>query len=793
MSLIIWSSAPEKCLREAIGAIVLQEGVPHTLVTDMVRFPLAAKSGDVVLCCGGKAFEVLQSLGLYPKNRSVTSCREKVVAHKGATVLPTFDPSVIGIDYARLPEIQWDTRLAIRYLTTGQGAPIVGDYYWVESLHEVVARVDEKYAATGKPVEVAFDLETTSLNPYDPNTWIVSAFFTVDAGKSYGVYFEKGEVPVRPEEGKALDELNYWEGLWAQLNWLLTTPKISLRGANLKYDCHWLVQKFDINCTNQKFDTMLAGSLLNENRGNSLKLHAKIMTPLGGYESGMDRYDKGHMEEVPKEDLLIYAGGDTDATYRVAIRMKEELLLDKQLTNFYVKLLQPSVKVFEKMERTGMLVNPQVYYDLEVELQGEVARLQQEMINCLPNKLRIKYWDSIAKAIAEGKSPFKADLLQEYLFSKMGLNLTPRFFTAKTGKASTSGDHLMLFMDNPDAAPFVTAFSEMTEVQKVLSTYVVGFLKHLHPGNKFHPSYYLAVGSYDDRKNDAGATTGRTSCSNPSVQTIPKRGKWVKKLRQAFIAPPGKTLLSLDFSQGELRIAAVLAKEPTMLDAYASGLDLHAITAAHLSGNSVEDFMLLPDDQRDLLRSAAKASNFGLIYGMGAKRYVDYARTAYGVTMTLEQGTDNRNAFFDKYSKLLDWHAEYKGFAHRHGYVRSPLGRIRHLPLINSRDRMVSSQSERMAVNAPVQSCLSDMMQLAMVHIDREYGTGYGLDFYLMCHDSITVTVPEEDAIIWARRLKEIMENLPLLRDFGFDSPIKFVADAEYGVTMSAMVKVKTI
>lgn len=263
--------------------------------------------------------------------------------------------------------------------------------------------------------------------------------------------------------------------------------------------------------------------------------------------------------------------------------------------------------------------------------------------------------------------------------------------------------------------------------------------------------------------------------------TIPKHTKWTKKLRRAFIPPKGYTILQLDYSQGELRIAAVVANEPTMIKAYRDGLDLHAITAAQLNGYEMSEFLALPEDIRDELRSGGKAGNFGLLYGMQAPGFKEYAYTSYGVSMTEQEAVQKRGAFFDLYGRLLEWHDESKQFAKRWGYVRSPLGRVRHLPLINSSDRETRSQSERQAINSPIQSCLSDMMQLAMVHIDREYGH-CDIHPFLMTHDSLALYVPEDDALEWAKRLKLIMENLPLERDFQWDSPLKFVADAEMSV-----------
>ena len=204
--------------------------------------------------------------------------------------------------------------------------------------------------------------------------------------------------------------------------------------------------------------------------------------------------------------------------------------------------------------------------------------------------------------------------------------------------------------------------------------------------------------------------TGRTSARDPAIQTLPKHSKWAKKLRKAYIAPPGHVILNVDFSQGELRICAVLANEPTMIKAYQAGIDLHAMTAAQLSGYEYNEFMALPEDVRDELRFGGKAGNFGLIYGMQHKGFREYAYTTYGVSMTDEEAYIKREKFFELYSRLLAWHETYKQYAHQYQMVRSPLGRIRHLPLIASKDNDMVSQAERQAIN-----CLSDDTQMLTV------------------------------------------------------------------------------
>lgn len=1120
----LWTGAETQKIKSVIGTVIERHKVDHRVAPNPEVFPSVAE-GDTVLAFGSKALTTLQAMGVFPKNRKIASLREHPVKFGGATLFVTYDPGLAQIDYARLPEMQWDINLAVRYHNTGTVQPKIGQYRYVESLHELIEDIDRRYEQTGKAVRVSCDIESKGFDEYNPEAWIIAISFTVEAGKSTILYFEKGEAPVPPLPWVEESELSYWEALWVQINWLLTSPKVSTCGANFKFDSRWISWKWKIACTNNKFDTLLVGSLLDENRSNSLKLHVKIMIPsLGGYEDGMDKYDMGALELVPKEELRDYVGGDTDGTYQVANILQKELFKDNALTRFYVKLLQPASKVFEKMERTGILVDVPYYHQLQTEVEAELARLSHELVECLPKKLKYKYIDKIDEYLSEGTNPLKPKLLKEFLFSPKGLNLKPKMWTEGSYdekgnlKAdpvpSTALDHLVMFQDNPDAAKFISFFREYGSAAKTLSTYINGFLKHLRPDNRFHPSYMLFRGAYGEAEDDSGTNTGRTSAKDPAVQclprwikvltssgnedilsivenyeagstckvlthdgswrdvvgvyrngvqpllkvtlesghtvtctenhplltsmgfvradnlrrgdecyvssdwkevrkvggleagnwygstecslpmpmrlresdgctgiqslhgvhqvmrvledgiqssarthdthdaeqdlhlleehkeavlrqeaqlvqelrgvgdssvremapvseflegygrdargilhrterdnerllsrelqvdsteqteseqtkyssidvqqqdagtsglgrrdraiaissglegksrvecgsgschskeaeeagyiksaikcieyageeetfdltiegshsfvadgivvhnTIPKHTIWTKRLRRAFIAPPGKAMLQLDYSQGELRITAVVAQEPTMIKAYKDGMDLHAITAAQLNEYSLAEFMALPEEKRDELRSGGKAGNFGLIYGMMPPGFREYAFTTYGVVMSPEDAVIKRDKFFTLYDRLPAWHTEYKAFAHRWGFVRSPLGRVRHLPLINSRNMEVRSQAERQCINSPVQSCLSDMMQLAMVLIDREYGE-YDIQMFLMTHDSLACYVPESDVELWAKRLKLVMDNLPLEKEFGFISPLQFPVDAEYSV-----------
>lgn len=1106
--LILWTLADTHTLKQVINPIVSKYIIEHRVDDNKESLP-SLNRGDVLLAFGLQPLALLQKLGVIPKGRTITSTLGHCFIYLGIPVFITFDPSIVSIDYGRLYDIRWAVQLAIRYINTGTTEPVLGTYIFTESLHRIIQKV---VSEDKKPVPLAVDLETMGLDCYNQKAQIISISFTVKSGESEVVYFEQGEKPDKPPINKHPDNYNYWERLYIQLNWLLTDKRIVVRGANFKFDSHWLYEKWGILCTNQLFDTQLVGSLLQENRSNSLKLHAKIYTPYGNYEQALDKYDIAKAELIPRDILMKYNAQDTIATYDVAECMRGELLSDKKLTNFYVQLVQPAANIFEKMERTGVCVDVPYYNQLKDEIQAETSRLHHEMLELIPIPLQTKYQANL--------SVTRAVILKDLFFTKEGFNLKPKMVTTKTGEPSTAISHLLMFEKNKKANEFVTLLKQYTSGNKILNTYVTGFLKHLKPDNKFHPTYFIGRGDYGG-KSDSAAVTGRVSASNPAIQTLPKRGDYAHRLRRAFVAPEGHVILSADFGQGELKIASCVAQEEVMINAFKEGKDLHAITAAKLSGYTFEDFMTLPAEERELLRYKAKAAGFGLCiaqnqsiltqygiipiqdvqldhklwdgvewvshdgvldkgwkevitwdgitatpdhevwtedgrkielqqaakegsklartatvfgepiiwepnissggnnyrllthcsnamlglwkvtgylwerfiswthaelcmpqngevrerpkstsfggkirrydsalqsgytqsqptlqrqgnkmficfqrafysmgfrdfphriiqgvgvrqvaqqegalssrqftasnkycespqyglqcnvnvprkrsvldglaqslcskenttlcfaginrgadnrtsqtvhtkqvqelervgikverarvydilnagsrrrftcegrlvsncYGMGHKGFQTYAKASYGIDMTEEEALQARNVFFELFPRLLEWHEECKNIARMYGSIRSPLGRIRHLPLINSKDKGARAQAERQAVNSCIQATLSDLCQLAMIELDKLYGEQ--LHIFLMCHDSLSFYLKSGEELEWAKRVKFSMEGLPITELFGWKPPITFTVDCEISVpdedgvhSLANMLKIKDL
>ena len=805
----VWGDAGQHHVASTVGPIFYRAEREYTYV-DLTRPLPKLEKGDVILGMGAKVADRLRDAGLVPKGRTLTSLRGKrIEGESGATALLTFSPGILQSDPAARQKIEWDANLAVRLHDTGSLKPVLGDYRWVKDYDELCIRIAIEFESNGnKPVAVAGDLETMGLWPYLPGKDIVTSQFSSQPGVSWVV-----------------DHRDFWDDAHAGtiryglpdkvrdgLEWLLNTPKVKLWGANFKFDLQWLWLRWGIRCTNFTFDTLIGGSLLNENRSNSLTTHSQIYAPdLAGYDSEMNakgpekKFDKNRMEDVPKDDLLGYAGGDTDACLRSGLEMVVELAADPELARFYQKLVHPAARAFEKIEMRGDLIDVPKYLALETELNDYLKDRTRQAWRYVPSEIRQKYFENLS---------FTRDvIIRDTFFGEapgFGIKPNPDNLTEKTKEPSTAMEHLSQFRDHPKAGSLVDALEDIGKAKKMLGTYVgirskdgrgfdKGFLSHLRPDRRFHPTYMLYAGSmFGDDDDDSGTNTGRLAAKNPARQTIPKHNEWAKKIRDCFIAPDGMLRWQLDFSQGELRVAACCANEQAMIDAYLAGVDLHSKTAAEANGFELEEFMGFkkgnPKQQAlfKALRQGGKAGNFGLLYRMKAPGFVEYAWKVYGVKMTLAEAEAFRDGFFASYPGLLVWHDAQVEHAREFGFVRSPLGRVRHLPEIHSSFSQIRSKAERQAINSPVQATLSDLNIYGISKLEEEFD-GHDDEFCVIgaTHDSADGYVREDQ---WESHLTVaagIMGTLDVRETFEWDHQLPFPVDAEIGKTMGSLEEVK--
>ena len=487
---------------------------------------------------------------------------------------------------------------------------------------------------------------------------------------------------------------------------------------NGKYDQLWCLEKFGA-CPPVTWDTMLAEHLIDPEGPKSLKI-------LGAKYLGVSDWsvDVKNAADLPPEMLHSYAAMDTAVTAEIRRRQQcdERLLKD---------LLMPASKALTHAERNGVGLDRRGAETLRVELMNKERAITQEVSEYGPC--------DTPREIAE------------LLYETLGLPVLGR---TDTGRPRVTGS-ILKRLDHPVAG----MLAERQKIQKGTSAFLTPWLR-------------ATEGSTDPRLYStfrlAGTATGRLSSggaegsSGINLQQIP-RDKRFKRLIQAR---EGYTLAELDYSQIELRVAAHLANEETMLDIYRSGGDIHTATAKAVSGKDVVD-------KSD--RTKAKAVNFGFLYGMGAPSFKDYARDSYGVVLTDEEASEYRKRFFEKYPGLPVWHKRTKERAIRDGYVETLFGRRRYLDGLRYGSGADKGAALRQAVNTCVQSVASDMMILALGLIHRLIVCGpYDASIIATVHDSVLLEIAKDNAESVARKAKYIMEHLPL-RHFGvkLDVPIE--------------------
>ncbi len=782
-TLILWSGEKKDEMQKRLSPIrqrVASFGVELQFVSTLNNVSVMP---GTVLAMGTDKLKRLQEAGVLKKNVSLNKSRCQVfdlpTGHKAMT---TYTTIMQNIDYGTYVLMLSDVVQAARLAATGSISPDGGDYSYVTDLRETVDAIESGLGPKNYPV--AFDLETIGFDEFrapsaeHPGAHIVTAQFSYKPGHGVAVYF-----PQKQHEKEFLAD-NY-EELGRPMEWLLNNQRLSVRGNNLKFDMRWLEERTGITCTNFRFDNTMVGCLLDENRSNALDLQTKLFVPgMAGYSDEFDRsVDKGRMDLIDKEQLLPYAVGDTDAALQVSYELEKQLVADPHLTAFYVNLLHPSARTFEAIERGGVVLDMDAYKDLEFQLREECQSAIVEARRCLGGTLFAKHQDPKKEF---GINITKASLLNDFLFSPMGLNLHPKMTTAKSGAPSTAMEHLNMFIDHKTAGPFIEQVARFSSASKMLSTYVYGFQEHIRPDGRFHPTYWLFAGNRD--AGEGGTVTGRLSCRDPAFQTIPKHSKWGKILRRCFPAPDGFVVSEADYSQGELRVAACIANEKNMIQAYLDDMDLHAITASETAGYTYEEMMALKKSDKEAfsaLRQLGKAGNFGLLYGMGVDGFTIYAKTTYGVDLTRKEAEAFRNGFFAKYPSLTDYHKEYKDFARKNGYVRSPLGRKRHLPMANSTKQDLQAQALRQAINSPVQGVLSDMMIWSISRFEQAGGFKSAPCFGVI-HDASYNYLPEDTCMDWGLKIKQSMESLPF-ETLGWHPQLNFPADVKIGPSMGEM------
>ncbi len=504
-------------------------------------------------------------------------------------------------------------------------------------------------------------------------------------------------------------------------------------------------QKAKLVWQNGKFDTLFIRTKM----GIKLPISEDVMLMGTAYDLA-DKHGLKYMAhkylnapdwDIKKKDKLSGAGDAVEPYLRLDLKYTWGLfvffheVMDDSQKKIYKKLLLPAYKMYRKVEENGIFIDIDEY-----EIVREKYRLiEQDKLKLLNKRYDIN-WNSPQQK-------------QKVLFTEEGENL-PILKTTPAGKPSA------------DAAVLKRLAAKGHELPQMILDYTAA-----NTLNKMFLNRWGEDASYDGRIhpsfNLTNVVSGRTSCNDPNLQQVPR----TKDVRALFTAPEGRVFFEADYSQLELRIAAHYAQEPTMLRIYAEGGDIHTETAKVLTGGRE------PTKEE---RSKAKAVNFGFLYGMLAKKFVEYAYNSYGVTFTQSEAEAYRNGFFAKYSRLLPWHKEQEELCEMLGGVPNMFGRFRKLPKIYSSNRYERLEAVRRAINTPVQGTGSDILLSAAIEVNRELSP-YGLKVCGTIHDSIVGEFNIEDEEWIVPEIKRIMAHPKLMDVFGVELDVGLEADVGVG------------
>ncbi len=599
----------------------------------------------------------------------------------------------------------------------------------VDTTHKLETLVQE----LSKAEVISFDTETTSTEEMRAD--LVGISLATRAGKGY-------YIPIGHAAGTNLPV----EKVIAALSTPMTDPHIQKVAHNAKYD-YIVLARNGLRVAPISFDSMLAEFIIDpasRNLGLKNLVAARLREEMTHIEDLIGTGRKQiSMAEVAIESAAPYAAADAECTLRLMPLLQSDLerLNGTQVLN---EIEMPLTPVLAAMEMRGVLLDRPFFEETAHRLQKRLGEIEKQV------------FDSVGK-------PFNLNSTQQLsdvLFTRLRLEPPDRGRKTASGHFSTSAD---ILESMKGSHPVVDMVLEHRELSKLKSTYVDALPAALDPvTGRVHTSY-----------SQTGAVTGRLSSSNPNLQNIPIRTEEGRRIRNGFIAEDGSVLLSVDYSQIELRIVAHMAQDETMLAAFRAGEDIHATTAAAVYG--VDPGAVDKD-----MRRHAKAINFGLIYGMsafGLKNATD---------LTLAEAENFVKAYFDKFPGIKKYLDEIRVTAAREGYVETLLGRRRYFPnLMGGKNYALRSREEREAINSPIQGTAADIMKLAMLKIPPaiEAAKLKG-QMLLQVHDELVLECPREELDKTARLVKDTMaEAYPL--------SIPLATEAKWGRSWGEMTDIK--
>ena len=560
----------------------------------------------------------------------------------------------------------------------------------------------------------SFDTETTSTDQI--TCQLVGISFSTEHGTNW-------YLPIGHNESGQLPK----EAVLNSLRPVFEDPNIPVRAHNANFDVT-VMEQAGVKVKGLQFDTMIAAHV--GGRRNiglkelALECFGVEMTPI------TDLIGKGKnqitMAEVPIEKAAPYAAADADFTQKLYGVMKEELE-NKNISKLFEEVEIPLIPVLVQMQRNGVSLDTKILSEMSITLGGQLQEIQSAMFELVGHEFNLN-------------SPKQ---LSEILFGELKLPPTRKTRSGFSTDAQ-SLDDLKGLLDrgqsidsDPRSYEILNRILEHRELSKLKSTYIDALPNMLNVDTgRVHTSY-----------RQTGTTTGRLSSNEPNLQNIPVRSELGRRVREAFIAREGHSLVAADYSQIELRVLAHFSKDPGLTKAFHNGEDVHSATSALVNEIPIEE--VKPE-----MRRIAKILNFGVIYGLsahGISRQTD---------LTQKEGKKFIDTYFEKYPGIQKYLDGVKAGCRESGYVETLLGRRRYLPDVNARNFRIRSQAERAAINMPIQGTAADLVKVAMIRIQKRLQESDMQSLMILqVHDELIFEVPDEEIPQLESVLSELMPS----------------------------------
>lgn len=713
---------------------------------------------EIVIALGNEGLQATTGKSGIMKHRGVT-----YDGPHGSKVIATISPAMVHRNPGQKDGFEADLRYIAAVLSGRdlkyEHFPQVYEIANTKAQLKQLCRQLEDYHA------VSFDIESTGFDEFADDARIVCISFTF--------WNEKSDEPVETWSLPLYHPQSPWKRQWRSVlkivgKSLQCCKRIAHNG---KFDCRWLRQ-FGWPTIDLTFDTMLAAHVLDENRPKGLKPLAQSL--LGAPPWAISTKS---LLDTPLDEVLEYCALDTFHAARLYFLFRGQLLEKQNIkkARLFKHLLMPAANEFIDTERHGVWVDRPKMMENWAIAQAELARIDATLRQWVPEEhphiKRLK--SGVVKSDGVNFGP--SDFLRWFIFDHLALPVLARGKDkddGSSGKPSVS-ESVMLALKGQH--PAIDLLLERTKWYKYCTAFFSAYAEQLDHDDRIHTNFKVTgtvTGRLSSGKADADKVTSRVQIRGVNLQQVPRD----KMVRGIFGAPPGFRFVEFDYSQIELRIAAYLAREQTMLGLYQQGADIHMAMAMRLTGKPRSEVSAHE-------RKMAKAVNFGFLYGMGATKFISTALSNYGLHVSLEDAEAARKAFFDQFPELLPWHARQRALVRKYKRVQTPFGRVRHLPDIDSKDRKVAAEAERQAINSPVQGFASDLALLSFVLGARRLRER-GLSAFPIgtVHDAVNWQIPDNELAQTLPLIKTTMENLPIRRLFGIHLDIPIVADCKVGV-----------